>query len=1065
LTLPSQAANTLRVAHQDQKKLEENKTAHEKESSSACPFGFGSEGRNPRAGSSDFKTKLEEKKKEITTLYEEYIHLEMLREVWNHPTTKNPQLEPVFTAAMHSLEISFLLLAEFVTDRRSYVAKRQRIESVAKGIAEQCTLVADLVDADLLMREIEAQTTEISTAETNPVVPKSLSLAQDYPFPDCPPTVRGLKGGGQSPGLARLYGAVADAFASLRPSDRLALQNVIRNITAAFDGAFSRWQVGLGIEEQLNQVREIVGLEPLDGLYKRRDGLYLDYACMVRPDVVLATRTEEHYTHSEDFFFRSIHLATECWSFVALDRLANADLQCQGEHWHEAAAYVRHAGLIIEYLGANVSTLKCMNLRDYLHLKVEIEGTSGEGSSQVKDLKQASQKLLAPLYRAVDAISAGASDSTSLTATSKASATEDTEMMARKIATIYKRPEEHEGLHDFAKALEFLDCSVCGGFYFRHFSLAVSVIGSDSKGTMNRSVKTLKHAYETSLFPSLDRARTLCGTDIDAELGETRKGKIMHDLSERRKEKQRLPDASASDLRLASVDAESSGKAKCGSAMPVVRAIKPDGRLEEPAMSSVERDGDRSVTDALEKARAELYDARKVPAFFASAEDAKLSFLSHSFGRIPPMVHAASLKSLYQLYARPESIWDVAFSTIIPEAQQNVMTLISNQHQSSPDQPTPPSPNSLSHSVEFGHNTHELVLRLMSDAVARDGALHVLCSDTEFYSFNRQMKRLLDFFRSKPSASLGDPVVTAEVVPILPIATFQRRFVQRAKELKGSVNFVYVSQVTYKTQETLIHDLAEFGNEMEEALLGSTEDRNAGSTEGDLPYVLVDGCHSFGALEVNVSRAPPSLFYVSTMVKHAASGANAAFICIHNERVGRLKPLSTGWLADPATLAPLSHGVSLKGEGSVEYQEGCAMAGATPGWLPSLITFNELMRVWRAKGITLHQAHAHVTNLHQRLHSQINDATRTALLSPGSTSSACKPSSSASAVMASHTLSWEACDTERAVWLVGQLRQAGVQVDSRGPFVRMGFGFNHSARDVDHLAAALQHTASSIAQH
>lgn len=52
----------------------------------------------------------------------------------------------------------------------------------------------------------------------------------------------------------------------------------------------------------------------------------------------------------------------------------------------------------------------------------------------------------------------------------------------------------------------------------------------------------------------------------------------------------------------------------------------------------------------------------------------------------------------------------------------------------------------------------------------------------------------------------------------------------RTQELKGSVNFVYVSQVTYKTQETLIHDLAEFGNEMEEALLGSTEDRNAGST-------------------------------------------------------------------------------------------------------------------------------------------------------------------------------------------------------------------------------------------
>ena len=56
-----------------------------------------------------------------------------------------------------------------------------------------------------------------------------------------------------------------------------------------------------------------------------------------------------------------------------------------GKNWHEAAAYVRHAGLIIEYLGTNVSILKCMNLRDYLQLKVEIEGTSGEGNNSSSD--------------------------------------------------------------------------------------------------------------------------------------------------------------------------------------------------------------------------------------------------------------------------------------------------------------------------------------------------------------------------------------------------------------------------------------------------------------------------------------------------------------------------------------------------------------------------------------------------------------------------------------------------------------------------------------------------------
>jgi hypothetical protein len=44
------------------------------------------------------------------------------------------------------------------------------------------------------------------------------------------------------------------------------------------------------------------------------------------------------------------------------------------------------AAHIIEFMGSNITTLRCMNLRDYLLLKVEIEGTSGEGSSQVNEL-------------------------------------------------------------------------------------------------------------------------------------------------------------------------------------------------------------------------------------------------------------------------------------------------------------------------------------------------------------------------------------------------------------------------------------------------------------------------------------------------------------------------------------------------------------------------------------------------------------------------------------------------------------------------------------------------------
>jgi hypothetical protein len=61
---------------------------------------------------------------------------------------------------------------------RSYVTKRQRIDAVARSLEQQCILLADLVDAH------------------DSSFPSSHSLSQTFPFPNCPPTVRGDDGGG-----------------------------------------------------------------------------------------------------------------------------------------------------------------------------------------------------------------------------------------------------------------------------------------------------------------------------------------------------------------------------------------------------------------------------------------------------------------------------------------------------------------------------------------------------------------------------------------------------------------------------------------------------------------------------------------------------------------------------------------------------------------------------------------------------------------------------------------------------------------------------------------------------
>ena len=84
-----------------------------------------------------------------------------------------------------------------------------------------------------------------------------------------------------------------------------------------------------------------------------------------------------------DFFFRTIHLGTECWAFVGHNRLRSALQAAQEGHWHVGAARAAQAARILHYLGSHVLLLTRMNLRDYLQLKVELEGTSGEGSLQV----------------------------------------------------------------------------------------------------------------------------------------------------------------------------------------------------------------------------------------------------------------------------------------------------------------------------------------------------------------------------------------------------------------------------------------------------------------------------------------------------------------------------------------------------------------------------------------------------------------------------------------------------------------------------------------------------------
>ncbi len=83
---------------------------------------------------------------------------------------------------------------------------------------------------------------------------------------------------------------------------------------------------------------------------------------------------------------RTIHLGTECWLLVASRSAAYARQLAAAGHWHVAAGRLAHVSRQLSFLGEHMLMLTSMNLRDYLQLKVELEGTSGAGSTQVGGL-------------------------------------------------------------------------------------------------------------------------------------------------------------------------------------------------------------------------------------------------------------------------------------------------------------------------------------------------------------------------------------------------------------------------------------------------------------------------------------------------------------------------------------------------------------------------------------------------------------------------------------------------------------------------------------------------------
>lgn len=321
----------------------EKSSTVEGEEGAKCPFGYGGPSTASLRSQQMF-AEFKEKQMRVILLYEDYIHLPALRAIWDNPVTAFPRLEPFFASACHGLELCFLLLAEFSNDRRIYLSKRPRMELVVRDIIAQCHLLSDLLDGELE----DTSTKSVASFESHK------------------PPVTDNPGTAVSPGLSHLHSVMERVLMNSTSEERASMCVMIRSVVSTFTALFSNGTLGLGIEFQLNELGKLAGLV---GCTLKEGRRYLDYALLVRPQVVASTLFDEEYRHDEDFFFRTVHLGTDCWAFVAVSRVVAAKAFAAKRQWYQAAIQIRYAAAILNYLGDHVLMLTSMVLRDYLELK------------------------------------------------------------------------------------------------------------------------------------------------------------------------------------------------------------------------------------------------------------------------------------------------------------------------------------------------------------------------------------------------------------------------------------------------------------------------------------------------------------------------------------------------------------------------------------------------------------------------------------------------------------------------------------------------------------------------
>ena len=296
---------------------------------------------------------------------------------------------------------------------------------------------------------------------------------------------------------------------------------------------------------------------------------------------------------------------------------------------------------------------------------------------------------------------------------------------------------------------------------------------------------------------------------------------------------------------------------------------------------------------------------------FLQANPDKQHFASHSHHYWPDVTREATLAYWDDSANMVDDKWQHIFGQVVPQTQQLIADILNL-----------PDPEQ----IVFAGNTHELVMRLFS-CFDLSKPLNVVSTDSEFYSFQRQAKRLAEFDN-----------IELTCVPTEPFASFTERFIAKVKTEQPDM--VFCSQVFFNSGYA-IADLPAF-------VLAVAEVTDA--------MLVIDGYHGFMALPTDLSAIAERVFYLSGSYKYAQGGEGCCFMAVPPGN--RQRPWYTGWFAEFGTLAAEKSALVLYSN------DGNRFAGATMDYT-ALYRLHAVLLLFKKQGITVGRIHQYVMQLQQ----------------------------------------------------------------------------------------------------